>query len=170
MSHHVGHLAELIAQEVEIEPLPSIYYLCGLFHNIGSLVLSVNYKDFNTLYQQHKMNPITWPLIEKQYYGVRHNTIGVLLAKHWGLPNHVCEAIYLHHAILPTFDHLIQRKTVTMSAILQYAIYLFDKFALNLNVDESIENNILYDTLKKELMVSDDVIDILEFDAKNIAL
>jgi HD-like signal output (HDOD) protein len=167
-AHQVGTLAEFIAHEVKVEPLPSVFYLAGLFHNVGALIMSIKFTDYLQLHKEKQINPVTWPLFEKDRYGVRHTSIGVLLAKHWGLTNTICNAIYLHHAIIPTYRNLIDSDSVTMGAILSLSIYMIDKYHGNFDIDQSLEYGILYDTVIKELMINEDTLRELEKDAQSI--
>jgi len=122
-SHRTGLIAEIIANEIDSEDHGQ-FYLAGLFHDVGCLILTLNYPDFPRLEQENILHPLTQRLWEKENYGVSHAAIGVLLAKKWGLSTTICNAIYLHHHLYATYRKEIDIAGVTMAATLQLADYL----------------------------------------------
>ncbi len=159
-SHYVGLIAELIANEIETSD-QGLFYLAGLFHDAGILVIAAKYPDSLDWYNSQESHPITLTLHEREQFQVTHASIGVLLAKKWGLPNHVCNAIYLHHHLYATYRSEVSAESVTMAAVLKLANYLNHKESLSGNVD-SVECNLMYQNALDELMFDEQVIANIE--------
>ncbi len=169
-SHQVGTMAYMVSGEIEseTEQKGGTFYLSGLFHHVGVLVLGTQFPDYLAQHEQHALNPVSWGAIELKNYGVRHTTVGVLLAKHWGLPNIVCSSIYLHHNTVSTYRELIDTESITVAASLTLANHIVNKDILELPVDESKECQTLYESVMEELMLSEDSFLNFEQDAKSI--
>lgn len=95
----IAQFAALIADErrlVSAVP-PEQAYLAGIFHECGVAVLMLRFPDYCRDLQLN--GAAAWPDFERedQRLGVDHCTVGYLVAKHWGLPDFVCEAIRSHH-------------------------------------------------------------------------
>ena len=153
-SHNIGLIAEIIAKELETNQ-HGLFYLAGLFHDVGALILALNYPDYAELEDKNSLHPITLPLWEKEKYQVSHAAIGVLLAKKWGLPNTICNAIYLHHHLYATYRKEIGFESVTIAAALQLADYLSCKILEAKDVDTSVEYSLLYKNAVDELMLKE---------------
>jgi len=63
-----------------------------------------------------------------------HCVTGYLLARHWHLPDFICQAVRFHHEILCT-DH----KATTMVAILQMATHIHKVYSDS--AEQNWENN-----------------------------
>ncbi len=83
-SHELGLVAEIIGAEIS-GGQQGLFYLAGLFHDVGAIILEQNDPTYTELRNERKIHPITLVLLEREYYGVTHPSIGVLLAKKWGL-------------------------------------------------------------------------------------
>ncbi|MFK5891838.1 MAG: HDOD domain-containing protein [Pseudomonadota bacterium] len=153
-SHNIGLIAELIANELETDQ-QGLFYLAGLFHDVGALVLALNYPDYLELSEKNTLHPITLPLWEKEKYQVSHAAIGVLLAKKWGLSNTICNAIYLHHHLYATYRKEVGFESVTLAAVLQLADYFSSKKLEAYDVDASVEYGLIYNNAVKELMLTE---------------
>ena len=72
--------------------------LAGLFHDIGKMVLIKGCRDeYEKVWRQYR--PGEGPLyeLERETFGVSHAEIGGALMILWGFPEHMVEAISLHH-------------------------------------------------------------------------
>ena len=94
----------------------------------------------------------TWidPLEEDKKYQADHCVVGYLVARHWCLPEFICDAIRYHHAMRELGGH----EARSMVAILQLAIEIF-------HVDQRIPNN-EWDAVRSEVLpelgLSDDTL------------
>ncbi|MFK5984994.1 MAG: HDOD domain-containing protein [Pseudomonadota bacterium] len=159
-SHTVGLISEIIAKEIETTDR-GLFYLAGLFHDVGILVIAQKHPNAIEWYGSQELHPITLTLYEKEKFQVTHASIGVLLAKQWGLPNRVCNAIYLHHHFYATYRSEISLESVTISAVLKLASYLDNKVKSNGNI-YSVECNLMYQNAIEELMFNEDNIEYIE--------
>jgi len=162
-SHSVGLIAELIGNEVE-NNMHGIFYLAGLFHDVGALVMALHYSDYKEMYEQFTLHPITFPLLEREKYQVSHTAIGVLLAKKWGLANTVCNAIYLHHHLYATYRKELSAEDVTMASVLKLAQYYNYKNLQFLDVEGSVECNLIHNNAVGELMLEEQSLHRIEED------
>ena len=92
-------------------------YLAGLFHDVGALIIEKRDSEYSKLYLKGLSRPIS--ILDKEFnqYGTNHTVIGYLLAKHWKLPNEVCEAIYNSH--IESLSEVEDSQTRALIAILQ---------------------------------------------------
>ena len=122
-SKAVAELAMLIAEErvAVCNIFPDQAYLAGLFHDCGVPVLM---QRFTTYCKTMSLDePGRWVdlALEDARFNADHCVIGYLVARHWKLPDFICEAIRCHHDIRRLDYHAAR----TMAAILQLAIQLY---------------------------------------------
>lgn len=160
-SHEIGLVAEIIGHEIESN-LQGMFYLTGLFHDVGVIILAQNDPDYSLLRDERKLHPITLVYLEKERYQVTHPAIGVLLAKKWGLSNSVCDAIYLHHHVYSTYRKVLNPESITLVSALKIARYLYNKNLSGYDVSNSVECEILYQNALDELMLEESTINKIE--------
>jgi HD-like signal output (HDOD) protein len=119
-SHAVGQLAMLIADErvAVCNIFPDQAYLAGLFHDCGVPLLM---QRFPTYCAEMKLGtPGIWTDLgeEDRKFNADHCVVGYLVARHWHLPEFICDAIRYHHAI----NELGQHEARSMVAIVQLAV------------------------------------------------
>lgn len=119
-SHAVGQLAMLIADErISVcNIFPDQAYLAGIFHDCGVPLLM---QRFPTYCAEMKLGtPGAWidQAEEDRKFNADHCVVGYLVARHWHLPEFICDAIRNHHAIA----ELGQHEARSMVAIVQLAI------------------------------------------------
>ncbi|OGK03183.1 MAG: hypothetical protein A2350_13915 [Candidatus Raymondbacteria bacterium RifOxyB12_full_50_8] len=79
-------------------PEPEDFFLTGLLHDIGILVLDQFFHDeFVQVLQCTVRQKALFHHIEKECLATDHCEIGSLLAEKWGLPKFVIDAIRYHH-------------------------------------------------------------------------
>jgi HD-like signal output (HDOD) protein len=166
-SHQVGLMGEIITKDIGGIDAGTTY-LAGLFHEVGILILGQNFPQYESLYEEYKTCPIVWPKIEREHFGVSHVAIGVLLAKFWGMPNTICNAIYLHHEPAAIYKDLVDYNTISLTAVLKYSSYLTVKDLLLINVSESEEIISFRDYAIEELMLDEEQISSLDMDSKSL--
>ncbi|MFK5986208.1 MAG: HDOD domain-containing protein [Pseudomonadota bacterium] len=160
-SHLVGNIAETIGDEIESE-LSGHFYLCGLFHQVGVLVLSKVYPEYMDFYLSNHLHPLSFPVLEKERYHVNHFSISVLLAKSWGLSNTVCNAIFLQQIAYATYKDNMDSATITLVSILKISKYLALKNSSLFSLEQCDECAICYDTSVAELMLDETTIKNIE--------
>jgi HD-like signal output (HDOD) protein len=119
-SHAIGQLAMLIADEriAVCNIFPDQAYQAGIFHDCGVPLLM---QRFPTYCAEMKLGlPGIWIDLaeEDRKFNADHCVVGYLVARHWHLPEFICDAIRYHHAIGELGNH----EARSMVAIVQLAI------------------------------------------------
>ena len=123
-AHEIAQMAAIIADDrVRVcNVFPEQAYLAGIFHECGVPVLMMRFPKYcETLKLE---NATCWPNLSEEdtKFDVDHCTVGFLVARHWGLPDFVCDAIRFHH-------DLPEEKTigasVSLVAIVQAASHFY---------------------------------------------
>ncbi|WP_153111706.1 HDOD domain-containing protein [Propionivibrio limicola] len=122
-SRTISELAMIIADErvAVCNIFPDQAGLAGIFHDCGVPVLM---QRFQTYCADMRLDqPGHWPDLaeEDARFNADHCVIGYLVARHWRLPDFICDSIRYHHDI-GRIEHHAAR---TMVAILQLAIQMY---------------------------------------------
>lgn len=122
-SQAVAQMAMIIADEriAVCNIFPDQAYLAGMFHDCGVLLLLQRFAAYckeMKLSEQGRWVDIS---DEDRKFNADHCVVGYLVARHWHLPEFICDAIRYHHDI----NSLGLHASRTMVAILQLAIELF---------------------------------------------
>lgn len=132
-SGEVAQLAALIAAErVSVcNIFPEQAYMAGIFHECGVPVLMQRFPKYSD--KLHLDKACCWPSLaeEDEQFNVDHTSIGYLVARHWKLPDFVCQAILYHHDMPKNETGTVR----TLVAILQLAIHFYHRIGL---VDDAI--------------------------------
>lgn len=97
--HHsvaVGVAAREICLAIRRRNEVDTAFLCGLLHDIGTLWLLRHdwcYSQFLTEFSDEQ----EMLQLEREVYGVTHEQIGGVIAKHWGLASELIRVIHNHH-------------------------------------------------------------------------
>ena len=130
-SQAIADLAMLIAEDriTVCNIFPDQACLAGIFHDCGVPVLM---QRFSTYGKDMRLDePGSWVNLaeEDARFNADHCVIGYLVAKHWKLPDFICDSIRFHHDFRRIDDHAAR----TMVAILQFAIQLY-------SLDQGVSN------------------------------
>jgi len=120
----IAQMAAVVAEDrVSVcNVFPDQAYLAGIFHECGVPVLMMRFPKYcETLRLE---NATCWPNLseEDNRFAVDHCSVGYLVARHWGLPDFVCDAIRFHHE-LP--EERVVGASVTLVAIIQVASHFY---------------------------------------------
>lgn len=130
-SQAIAQLAMLVAESriTVCNLFPDQAYLAGMFHDCGVPLLMRRFRTYCA--EMHLDEPGRWIELaeEDKRFHADHCVVGYLVAKHWGLPDFICDAIRNHHDIQRIGLH----ESRTMVAILQMAMHLY-------YTDQHIEN------------------------------
>ncbi len=120
-SQEIANIAALIAADrVSVcNIFPDQAYMAGIFHECGVPVLMLRFPDYCSKLRLDTTS--YWPELSEQdaKFHVDHSSIGYLIARHWKLPDFICNSILYHHE-LPREESGAVRSLV---AILQLAIH-----------------------------------------------
>ena len=122
-SHAVSALAMLIAEEHSrvCKIAPDQACLAGIFHDCGVPLLMQRYPDYCQSIGIDGSGG--WPTlnVEDARFDADHCVVGYLVARHWKLPDFICDAIRYHHDMRHVPDEAARR----MVAILQLAFEIY---------------------------------------------
>ncbi len=122
-SHTIAQLAMLIADErvAVCNIFPDQAYLAGIFHDCGVPLLMQRFPAYCT--EMRLGTPGIWTDLadEDRKFNADHCVVGYLVARHWCLPEFICDAIRYHHAM----GELGAHEARSMVAILQLAIEIY---------------------------------------------
>jgi HD-like signal output (HDOD) protein len=125
-AHEIAQMAAIVAEDrVSVcNVFPDQAYLAGIFHECGVPVLMMRFPKYcETLRLE---DATCWPNLsaEDERFDVDHCSVGFLMARHWGLPDFVCDAIRFHHE-LP--EERVVGASVTLVAIIQAASHFYHR-------------------------------------------
>ncbi|MFZ5776302.1 MAG: HDOD domain-containing protein [Thermodesulfobacteriota bacterium] len=114
----VGRIAETLRETIRVS-LSADIYLCGLFHDLGMLLLHSFAPTFypNTLRPLPEIQEVA--KAEKEFIGVDHGQAGVWLAEGIGLPQPYPEVMKFHH--VPEKAHTYPIPVALVSLANQFA-------------------------------------------------
>ena len=170
-SHYVGLISMFVSEHVTFqEPIDiNIFYLLGLFHDVGVVILAAEFSDYLSFYHKNEEKPLTMSIEEKANYNIRHVAIAVLLAKKWGLPDDVCNAIYLHHDVYGIYRNKVSYNTLSYSEILKLGHSLSHMFYFgDSKITDNDQNYIMYENSVRELSLDDEQIESIMIDIKGL--
>lgn len=88
----------IIARRAGFED-PEEYAVAGLLHDLGKVVTAVQLPDLHKqIIDTVEAKGLTYFQAEKDVLGFGHDRINAWLARHWGLPPNIREAMARHHA------------------------------------------------------------------------
>lgn len=127
-SAEIAQLASVIArkQRTVCNILPDQAYMAGLFHDCGVPILMQRFPEYGLSFKSSAGKNGLDLMLEDKNFNTDHCVTGFLIARHWRLPDFICQAVRLHHDILHT-----EHEATTMVAILQMAMHIQNVYAGN---------------------------------------
>lgn len=148
-SGEIGQLCSIIAykQRMVCNIFPDQAQLAGLFHDCGVPILMQRFPQYCTSFRTELGRK--WPNVVEEDHTLNtdHAVVGYLIARHWNLPDFICQAVRFHHEMLNT-----EHKAMTMVAILQMARHIHNIYSNN----SDAEWEIYKDRILEEVGVSDE--------------
>jgi HD-like signal output (HDOD) protein/signal transduction histidine kinase len=97
-------VARLIAKKI-MYASPDEAFLSGLLHDIGKLVLWVNFrKEYESILRSSQIHP-DYILAEEMQFGATHCQVGAWLINQWHLQSFMGDAVLYHHASVDNILH-----------------------------------------------------------------
>jgi HD-like signal output (HDOD) protein len=122
----IAQLAAVISEELVsvCNVFPDQAYMAGIFHECGVPVLMLRFPKYCEVLRLE--NATCWPDLSEEdgRFAVDHCSVGYLVARHWGLPDFVCDAIRFHHE-LP--EERTVGASVSLIAIIQIASHFYHR-------------------------------------------
>lgn len=108
---------------------PDVAQTFGLFCDVGIPLLMQRFADYGaTLRRANSSEAESFTAVEQATHRADHAQIGALMARSWGLPKVVCDAIRLHHDYGvfrdPHADEVVER-LIAMGLLAEVAIQRF---------------------------------------------
>lgn len=117
LSVNAALIAQYLATECKLKD-PDVFYVSGLLHNIGELVVLQVAPDIACRCQQYNKHQSPWQL-QKKYLGFTYAECGAELLSHWQIPDQIVTPIALQH-----------NRHFTTASVEQLVIYLAARLAL----------------------------------------
>lgn len=125
-SQTIAQLAMLIADErvMVCNVFPDQAYLAGIFHDCGVPLLMERFPSYCRA--MHLEDGEAWIdlLEEDRKFQADHCVVGYFVARHWHLPEFICEAIRFHHDL----PQLVPGDSRSLAAIIQLAIHAYHRY------------------------------------------
>ena len=122
-ANEIAHYASAIAwkQRTVCNIFPEHAYMAALFLDCGVPILIQHLEKYE--YAFITSNSYIWPNVpaEDAKFNTDHAVVGYLAAKHWKLPNYVCQAVRWHHDPVNVDD-----QAATLVAIMQTAKHIYN--------------------------------------------
>ncbi len=97
----VAVLSRYLADQARVGD-PEKCFVCGLLHDMGKLMLAYYFPDdFIRVVEKARKENLIYLEAEKKTLPVCHSEVGYFIIKKWGIPPHLANTIYSHHAIQP---------------------------------------------------------------------
>lgn len=108
----VAVTSRYLAEQARLDS-PEDYFVSGLLHDVGKLVLSQYFTGlFEEVWESVKKDNLSFYEAEKKLLPVNHAQIGGYLTKKWQFPGALVDSITYHHRVKPTVSDLNQLITV----------------------------------------------------------
>jgi HD-like signal output (HDOD) protein len=117
----VGQMTMELSSHLMKKELPDeSYYLMGLLHDIGKVVLAhVMPQEFNRIYLQAGSEKRAPAPLEKEYLGIDHGHLGAWYLEKQGIPLTLCEPVRFHHGdVLENKPHLKNALLIKLADLL----------------------------------------------------
>jgi len=124
-SDAIADIAGQLASKIRSARIsPSHARLATLFMDCGVAVLTTRFPDYLQGFETPTGQGYLWPKVRQTdaQFNTNHAVVGGLIAKHWKLPEYVCEAIQKHH------DTDFESPQVgSLVALMQLATYVYQQ-------------------------------------------
>jgi HD-like signal output (HDOD) protein len=96
----VGQITTELASHLKSRELPTeSFYLMGLLHDIGKVVLAhVMPDEFNQIYLEAAGSKTSPAPLEMEVLGIDHGHLGAWYLEKQGIPSNLCEPVRFHHS------------------------------------------------------------------------
>ncbi|EMG37265.1 putative domain HDIG-containing protein [Desulfocurvibacter africanus PCS] len=117
---HAAMASREVSKRARQPVSPELAFTAGILHDMGKVVLS-DFLDGQDLVRLLQKNGGDFLAVERELTGTNHAEVGLALARHWNLPDVLCNAIALHHN---------PEKALPADKPLVHAVHLGDAIAM----------------------------------------
>jgi len=118
--------AQAIAQHIN-EPNPERYYVCGMLHDIGKLLIFRKWPDMaRDALAQHYSTGDSLLKSESELLGFNHQDVGRAILKAWKLPESLVEGVGFHHTPEKAINNKLMASIIHVGDILCYEMRIGD--------------------------------------------
>jgi putative nucleotidyltransferase with HDIG domain len=122
-----GTASRLIAKTLRL-PDQETYFVAGLFHDLGKIILDTYFHDrYIEVCQELERDPRPTYLIEKELLEIDHAEVGGLLSARWKFPEILVTPIACHHSLMP-----VKKQFLPITLAVHLADFLIKKSDLGL--------------------------------------
>ncbi len=109
---------------------PTEYLVHGLLHDIGKMVMNVNFKEkYTTVIDEVKASGKSFQDAESAVFGFTHCNMGEYVAEKWNLPVEIRSVISLHHC---PASGLAERKDIFGVLVVKAADYICSELQIGI--------------------------------------
>lgn len=132
----VGHLTVELASHLKVSDLNlESFYLMGLLHDIGKVVLAhLMPEKFDQIYAEAILARKAPAVAEKEMLGIEHGHLGAWYLEKQGIPLALCEAVRFHHGPVTLAE---QKPHARHALVVQLADLLARHYQLGRSGNES---------------------------------
>ena len=128
-----AELAGLLTRKLNL-PLVEDAHLYTLFHDSAVPLLVQRFPDYRqTMRDMANTGWVEITALEDARHNTNHAVVGGLLAGNWGLPDHIRDAITLHHDYTVFLDDNLPSEVVTLIALGHVAEHVESSLSMQMN-------------------------------------
>ena len=115
-------LAARVISVYRNEPNPERYYLTGLLHDVGRLLLYISVPDeMGKVFERYKKGSLLFEA-EREVLGLDHSDVGGALMRKWNLPDSLAYAVHYHHRPMQAGKFTVEAAISHLGDILAHAL------------------------------------------------
>ena len=115
-------LAARVVSVYRNESNPERFYLTGLLHDVGRLLLFISVpEEMNRVFERYREGGLLHEA-EREVLGLDHSEVGGALMKKWNLPDSLVEAVRFHHRPAEADNYPVEAAIAHLGDILAHAL------------------------------------------------
>lgn len=128
--------AGLIARRLYGIPADAAYTF-ALFHDAAVPIMMRRFDAYAALFDEAERTGGNLYAIERENFPCSHDVVGALLARNWGLPANISQAIRFHHEpdVYNLPESVLPREVLSLIAVTHVAEYLFAEIIDEVDID-----------------------------------
>lgn len=100
------------------ESNPERYYLTGILHDVGRLIILANHPETSQkIMERSQAGDQLVNVVEREILGFDHGAVGAELLHSWNLPDNLSEVIRYHHSPLEATDYAVETALLNLADV-----------------------------------------------------